>query len=285
MRQLHLSSSARPVIDWAKTESLESLLPKEDLFAILSELQSNPLLINDSEELVSKNWESLERKLQSEERTVRQIIGEQTTERLLRSVQNLNEYDPDAVKAFLGSEAVNTLFARVLYDGIFEFVQKIDIFGNIINNLPVIGPIRQQIIRETKKSLDKSLGPLVQNFLGTYTKIAIVQAIEFILSPANGKAFGTANARLVLSVLKRPVNSLLPPSDVSTKLRNDAFSFVRDADLEEARQYIDSVYDIIGDKNLDEVVEVNRILDASPTLQKTIDNIWTKARDASSNSA
>ena len=125
MRQLHLSSSARPVIDWAKTESLESLLPKEDLFAILSELQSNPLLINDSEELVSKNWESLERKLQSEERTVRQIIGEQTTERLLRSVQNLNEYDPDAVKAFLGSEAVNTLFARVLYDGIFEFVQKV----------------------------------------------------------------------------------------------------------------------------------------------------------------
>jgi len=276
-----LFSSSRPVVDWAKNEPFELLLPQNDFLDIVSEILSDPLLIDDSERLVSKNWESLEKRLLSEERSIRQIIGEGTTERVLESVQNLNEYDPEAVKAFLGSEAVNALFARVLYDGIFEFVQKIDIFGNIINSLPVIGPIRQQIVREAKRNLDKSLGPLVQSFLGTYTKIAVMQAIEFILSPSNRKSFGSANVRLVSSLLQRPVNSLLPPSSVNNKLKEDAFAYIRNINMEEVERYVDSVYGLVGDKTLDDIVEVDRIIDASPTLQKTIDRVWERAKKAS----
>ena len=42
--------------------------------------------------------------------------------------------------------------------GIFEFIQRVDIIGATVNKLPIIGPIRQQIIQEFKKSIDQVLG-------------------------------------------------------------------------------------------------------------------------------
>ena len=272
--------SARPAINWFKQETLESLLPKEDALAIISELLSDDALIDDSEILVKRNWESFEKRLQEETRSCSDILGEESTERILNAVQSLDSYDPQSVRAFLSSDAVNNLFGKILYDGIFEFFQKIDVFGNIVNSLPIIGPIRKQIVSETKRQLDRSLGPLVQSFLGQYTKIAVAQASDYILSPSNQKAFGTANVRLVSNILDRPINTLLPPSDLSENLRVKTFDYVRSIESEEINQYVDFIYDFVGNKTVDRFVDVDRILEASPTLQKSIDSIWTRATDA-----
>lgn len=274
------SSSSRAGINWITKEPLESLLPKDDALAIISELLADKSLIDDSEELVATNWKSLEARLRNETRSSSEILGAETTDRILKAVQSVDAYDAQSVRAFLESDAILNLFSRVLYDGIFEFFQKIDVFGQIINGLPIIGPIRKQIVTETKKQLDRSLGPLVQNFLSTYTKIAVGQASEYVLSPSNRKAFGSANVKLVSSVLERPVNSLLPPADMADTLQTNAFEFVRSVDPSELDEYVDFVYDFAGDKNIDRVVDVDRVLDASPTLQKAVDNIWNNAQQA-----
>uniref|UniRef100_A0A7S0KXJ0 Uncharacterized protein n=1 Tax=Asterionellopsis glacialis TaxID=33640 RepID=A0A7S0KXJ0_9STRA len=193
----------------------------------------------------------------------------------------MNEYDSGAVRAFLESDAINNLFAKVLYDGIFEFTQKIDIFGNILSKLPIIGPIRKQIVAETKKNLDRTLGPLVQQFLGTYTKVAVGEASDFVLSASNRESFGAANVRLVSSLMERPVNSLLPDKSVTDKLKDEAFSYIRNVEMEDLRSYLDFAYDFIGDKSVENVVPVDKVLDASPTLQRTVDNLWEKALIAS----
>lgn len=104
--------------------------------------------------------------------------------------------------------------------------------------------------------------------------MAVVQASDFIMSPANKKAFGSANIRLVSSILERPVSSLLPPSDMAVKLRVDAFDYVRSAKLEDLEEYASFVYDVIGDKSVSSAVDVDRVLEASPTLAKTIDRIF-----------
>jgi hypothetical protein len=275
--------SARPAIDYIKQETLHSLLPKQDLLAIMSEILSSESLIDDSEERVSQNWNKLETRLREEDRPVSSILGTETTDRILKSIETLDGYDPDAVRAFLSSDAITNLFSRVLYDGIFEFFQKIDVFGNIISGLPIIGPIRKQIVVETKRQLDRSLGPLVQKFLGTYTKIAVMQASEYVLSPANQRAFGAANVKLVQSLLNRPINSLLPPSDMSEKLKINAFEYLRSVKVDDLEEYVDFVYDFAGENSIDGLVDVDKVLDASPTLQKTIDNIWSKAISAGKN--
>mmetsp|Transcript_60034 Transcript_60034/g.177991 ORF Transcript_60034/g.177991 Transcript_60034/m.177991 type:complete len:328 (-) Transcript_60034:481-1464(-) len=273
-------SSSRPAIDWIVAQPLDAVLPKDDAVKILDEILTNDELIDDTESVVTRNWDKLESKLREETRTVADILGAETTDSVIKSVQNIDSYDPEAVRAFLGSNAVNELFAKVLYDGIYQFFQTIDVFGNIISKLPIIGPIRNQIRDETKRQLDRTVGPLIQNFLREYTKVAVGEASDFVMSPTNRKAFGNANARLVLSLMKRPVNSLVPQSDVTVKLREDAFEYVRKTNSDDLKEYVTFVYDLLGDKSVSKAVNVDRVLSASPTLQKTLDNMWEKATHA-----
>jgi len=283
-RQLHSSSTsssssgdAVTAINYFKSTPIEELLPSTDLLLIIDEILESKSLIDDTEALVVKNIDSIERRLRDEGRSIKELIGEEGTSRILKSVGNIDGYDDAAVKAFLGSDAVNNLFTRILYDGIYEFFNTIDVFGRVISNLPIIGPIRNQIRDETKKNLDRTLGPLVKGFLREYTKVAVGEATGFVLSPANRKVFGQANQRLVSSILDRPLNTLLPPGDMTEKLVDDAFEYVRHVRVEELKEYVEFVYGYVGDKSVDRVVDVDRVLEASPTLKKTIDNVWAKA--------
>ncbi|CAJ1937516.1 unnamed protein product [Cylindrotheca closterium] len=270
-------STVREAIDWFQQEPLETLLPKADALQILDELVCNETLIDDSEALVEKNWAKIESRIQDENRSPKELLGEETCDRLLKSVANADIYDNEAVRAFLSSDAINTLFAKILYDGIYEFFQTIDVFGNLISNLPIIGPIRNQIRDETKRNLDRTLGPLVQGFLRSYTKVAVLQASDFIMSPSNKKSFGNANVRLVSSILDRPISSLLPPPEMAAGLRKDLFDYVRTVKVEDLEQYADFVYDYLGDKSLNRLVNVNRILDSSPTLDATVERVVRRA--------
>ena len=291
--QLHSTSSPSPsdrsdatsVINYVKSTPVDQLLPSQDLLLIIEELIQSRSLIDDSEALVMKNWGSIERKLRDESRSIKELIGDETAARLLKSIGNIDGYDPAAVKAFLSSDAVNNLLTRVLYDGIFEFFDTVDVFGRIISNLPIIGPIRNQIRDETKKNLDRTLGPLVKSFLGTYGKVATGQATDFALSPANRKMFGQANQRLVSSVLERPLNTLLPPSEMSSQLIDDSFQYIRSVQVQDLKEYVDFVYNYIGSKSIDRAIDVDRVLKSSPTLQSTINNIWAKAAAAASSSS
>jgi len=275
-----LYSSSRAVIDWAKQQTLEELVPKEDAYKIIDELLHNDALIDSTESQFNDNWDSLEKRLRDEDRSLSQILGASTTTRIIDSVSNI-EYDKDVISTFLNSNAINSLFAMVLYDGISEFTQRIDIFGNIVNSLPIIGPIRQQITKQFKDQLDRSLGPLIRNFLQAYTKIAVKEAIDFVLSPENQKLFSSANQNLANNLLQRPVNTLLPPSDISTQFKEDIFQYIRnDVNMTDVERYLDVVYDLVEDKSVEDFVDVNQVLNASPTLESTLDNIWTKMKIA-----
>jgi len=273
------SPSMPEAIDWFQKESLHSLLPKADALQILDELISDEGLIDDSEAMLEQNWAKIERRIATENRSTKEIVGDETSDRLLKSVASADVYDNEAVRAFLSSDAINSLFAKILYDGIYEFFQTIDVFGNLISNLPIIGPIRNQIRDETKRNLDRTLGPLVQGFLRSYTKVAVLQASDFIISPSNKQSFGNANVRLVSSILERPVSSLLPPSGLAASLRKDFFNYIRSLKVEDVEQYADFVYDIFGDKSVNQAVNVNRILDSSPTLTNTLERIWSDAKN------
>lgn len=90
--------------------------------AICNELLSSESLIDDTEALVQKNWDKIEDRIRSESRSIKQILGESTTERLLKSVKNLDVYDSEAVNSFLESDAINSLFAKVLCKCFVEVV-------------------------------------------------------------------------------------------------------------------------------------------------------------------
>mmetsp|Transcript_20259 Transcript_20259/g.44095 ORF Transcript_20259/g.44095 Transcript_20259/m.44095 type:complete len:376 (-) Transcript_20259:782-1909(-) len=282
------TSDIRRVVDWIMDKPLESLISKEETIAISREWTGDEVLIDGLEQTVIENWDKIVQKLtkssEGNRRTLSGLLGEEATQRLLRGVQNLDIYsDSKTVNAFLQSDAVNDLFAQTLYDGIYEFFQTIDVFGNIISGLPVLGPIRNKIRDDLKKQLDRTLGPTLRTFLKGYTSIAIGRASSFILSDQNRRAFGAANSRLLKSVLDRPVQDLLrQSSDPSiAKLRTEFFGYLRqlnEEDSSDLENYADFVYDLIGDKSLDSVgLNVRRVLDASPTLESTANRIFDEA--------
>lgn len=126
------SFEVRDAIHWIANEPLELLLPKKEVLQICDELMLSKELIDDMENEIQKNWGKIEEIIRQESRSIQELLGKETTERVLKSIKTFEIYDSDSVKAFLGSEAVNELFAKVLYDGIYEFFQTIDVFGNLI---------------------------------------------------------------------------------------------------------------------------------------------------------
>ena len=80
-------------------------------------------------------------------------------------------------------------------------LQGADIFGNIINSLPVIGPIRKLITSEFKRSIDLVLGPQVKAFIGSYNRVAVKNMISFILNKENTAALNTVDLAYITMII------------------------------------------------------------------------------------
>ena len=281
-------------------QTLASLLAPLDAKAIANELlfdrdTASTLFNEEARALYVEYWERAEGRLRKEDaRTPADFLGAELTARLLAAVRKSGgQYDPQTVLQFLESDAVNALFTRLLYDAIFEFTLKVDVIGNAIAKLPLLGPMRAQVVKESKRNLDRTLGPLLKNFLLQYTKVAVRQAAGFVVSEENAAAFGQANAKLLSYLLKqRTVAEWLPEQRVLVKLREEIWEYLAglegggaDGAAKDRRRIveksIDWTYELAGDKRLaDGGVDVGAVLDASPTLERSLGALWTRCRDA-----
>ena len=201
-------------------------------------------------------------------------------------------------RIFQESDAINSLFSQLLYDAIFEFTLKVDVIGNIISKLPLLGPVRNQVLKESKKNMDKTLGPLLQRFLSGYTRVAIRQAVDFVVSEENASAFGAANAKLVQYLLeKRTIAEWIPEEDKLNEYREEIWSYlvgletdgdgndntkVKEDQKKIVNQTIEWVYDLVGDKCYEDVgINVDDILDTSPTLERSLGKFWKQCQASS----
>jgi hypothetical protein len=138
----------------------------------------------------------------------------------------------------------------VLYEGIFEFIQKVDILGNIINGLPILGPMRAQVVQSVKRETDRTLGKQVKSFLGSYSTMATEQVASMVLSQENSAGFAQARRKLGEELLKRPVTSLLPPEATVVELRDSLWALVQLPLPAGDAAVVDRVYELVGDISL-----------------------------------
>jgi hypothetical protein len=294
----------RNILNHLSTQTLESLLSPSDAKLIYEELffstndNAQSSIFNDETyQQYVKYWEKLGRKLREETRTPADLFGSDITNRILSFIRGEGgnggsrgggggSYDAQTVKAFLESDAINSLFTQLLYDAIFEFTTKFDILGNAISNLPLLGPVRNQVLKESKRNMDRTLGPLLRQFLSGYTRVAIRQAVDFVVSKENASAFGNANAKLVGYLLKeRSISAWIPEDKVLVEWRQDVWDYLigleRGSDNQKIiNQGIDWVYDLVGDKCIDDAgVNVESIFDSSPTLEKNVALFWKRCQD------
>lgn len=274
--------AAKAVYEYTRQQSLQCFAPAEDVKHMLHQLRASTTFTNDTYIHYSQLWKKFCVKWKAESRSIEQLLGTSTVERILSQVEAIDLYDAQTVRAFLNNRIFESMLGSILYEGIFEFLQRVDLLGNFINKLPVIGPIRQTIIKEFKANLDRSLGGQIKSFLSSFNQVAVQRMVDFILSPAHRASFRSANRSLVRFLLTRPVASFFPSS-----LMGGAGGYEGDEEgiLQQLWQLllavppsdidavIDYVYAQIGDISLREVslpYAFEDLLVASPALEQIV---------------
>ena len=240
------------VYEWLTRETLDSLAPREELIAMLIELRTNEENEKELFELFDIAWTKFSAQVAEENRSLTEILGPTSSGELLDYVESIDIYDPITVKALLGSPVFESMMGSILYEAIFMFLKRVDIIGNIVNKLPIIGPIRLAIVSEFKKSLDRTVGEQIKSFLSSFNKIAVQRMVDFLLSPTNRQALNKANRNVVQSILNRPVSESFPLSGTSENvhLKQSLWKGITSTTVEDSVSVINSVYDRSGDKLL-----------------------------------
>lgn len=271
-----LSIRVDDLIERSKTESLNTLLSRDAAVAIISELRADESFFKTNEKLLDDLLISVEKRLRNEKRTIRELLGTSTAEKAVDFVSGLDLYDQGLVRAFLQSGIVEQMIGEILYEAIFEFLKRADIVGNVVNGLPLIGPIRQQITKELKKTLDLVLGPQVKTFLASFNRVAVQRMIDFVLRPANKGNFQKANRNLVEALLSRRVSELLPSEADLGDTRKSLFAALGRVSSEDLARIVDFVFEQLGDKTVSEVIDLKQLLEASPSSRRTAQQLVDK---------
>ena len=207
--------------DWLREQTVASVLSKDQAKALLADLRDDRRFWAQQRRQFSLLWVSVEEGMRSEDRPLRSVLGPATTSRLLDALEQMDD-DPALVNAVLRSEVVERLLGHVLYEGIFEFIQRVDLLGNVINTLPVLGVIRMQMVKTARTQLDALLGDQIARFLGEYTASAAESAATYLLSDDTAEARRIARRKAGEKVLSKPIGELVEISDLEMFLVRDA---------------------------------------------------------------
>ena len=295
------------VTGWLTKESFEQLYPQPLLKQTLEELNGNKEYLEQNRLTFEKYWDKLAEIWVKEKRSLRTLLGDKTVNSLLLRIEGFDIYEPTTVTAFLQAPAFEEMMGGILYEGIFLFIQRVDIIGNIIDKIPgisipfpsvpfpspltaymttfrpissasfalsVLGPVRKVVINEFKNQLDKSVGSQVKSFLTTFNRIAVQRMIEYLLNPKNRGSLQKANRAVAARLFDRPMNSLSPGTETMLILRERVWAIVINAPPSEIVLLFDSLYDRVSAKSLDDFGDPQLLLDAVPTARKVLeDNI------------
>ena len=266
-----LASRVDNILEWTAAQPLHEVAPRASVETVLLEVRSaefwSAQYANYSA-LVDK----VEASLRQEKRSIKDVLGVNTTLRILEIVEKADVLDPQSVNSFLKQTAFEELVGSVLYDAIFTFIESVDLLGNAINQLPIIGPMRMQINNALRKSLDLTLGRQIKSFLGQYNRVAIQKVVDYALSKENRSKFAGANKALVASLLSRPVSSYIPSIEDVGKLKLQAWTaLVEGLGQNETASILDQLYKAFGDDKISDFVSVDALLDVSPTLRELLE--------------
>lgn len=234
---------------WISKQTLTSIYPYEKVQALVYSIKLNSSR-TALEPTFDLYWKEAEQFIATENRPLKTILGTELTAKILNTVENTDIYEPSAVRSFLQAPVFEKMIGGILYEGIFEFLQRVDIIGNVVNKLPLIGPLRQTFVKEFKKVIDTILGEQLKTFLASYNRIAVQRIVDFLLSKDNRGYLALANKNLVNTLISRPINELLPNQSTRDQLKVSTWSALNAISEEDILKIIKTVYDNYSERSL-----------------------------------
>jgi len=233
---------------WLRGQSVSSVLSRRQASSLLEELRSDRRFWAQQRRQFARVWTAIEEGLGQETRPLEEVLGPDTSARLIDALEQMDE-QPGAVNAVIRSEVMEKLLGHVLYEGIFEFVQRADLLGNMVNNLPVVGPLRVQFMKAARAQFTLVLGEQLSAFLGEYSSSAAEQAAGYVLNESNRPTFRAARRKLGSKLLATPINELVGLNKLEMAiLRDTVWSAVQEFRLPNEESLLDALYLEFGDE-------------------------------------
>lgn len=244
------ASAADSLLDaldsWMRAQTVEAVLPKVEAKALLLSLREDRRFWAQQRKQFSVVWITFEKSLRDEKRPLSELLGSETSKRLLTAVEEMED-DPALVNTVLRSEIVEQLLGKILYEGILEFVERSDPLGNFLGQLPLLGLVRQAALQTARKQLDSLLGDKLSNFLGEYTASSVESATTFLLSPETADVRRSARRSAAAKLLAKPVRELVQLNEVEMVLvRDSVWAAVQEFRLPDETDLLDRLYDEFG---------------------------------------
>lgn len=250
MSAIEPATPARRFLDdlqaWLREQPAAALVSRDEAHRLLEDLRKDDAFWSRVRPHFDRAWARAEERLRGERRGLRELLSPEAQGRLLDAVEGMDP-DPEAVRTFLRTPAIETMLGSILYAGIFEFIKKVDLLGNLINKLPVIGPIRKRVMAAFAEEVETRLEGQIKAFLGTFSGLAVERMIQFVLSDENREGFRKARRRLAEHLMQRPVASLLPDPATSERWRETAWRGLREASITDEAQLLEWLYQDHGD--------------------------------------
>jgi len=262
------SAFATNLLTLLEAESVGTLMPKEELVAILVELRKNDIIMEKIHNRFSHVWKYFHFLVYNEKRSLKEILGEDLTLKVLNVAEKLDIYDHRTVKSFVKTPAFSNVVSGVVYESMFDVGRKIDVLGGVVNSIPVVGPIRQGIGRGIKKGLDKTLGVRFKKSLSPVVNEESMQKVaKFMSSQKNKQTFEQMNRNIVENIISRPLCSIFPDStgDEMDKLRVAVWNIIIEAPPAELYPWLSVLYDNISLTKLSDIIQIDTSITTSPS--------------------
>eukprot|EP00908_Phaeocystis_cordata_P010241 Transcript_21082.p1 GENE.Transcript_21082~~Transcript_21082.p1 ORF type:complete len:421 (+),score=145.76 Transcript_21082:46-1263(+) len=246
----HFRSEASQLLDllevWLRRQAISSVLSRSQATGLLEELRGDRRFWAQQRKQFARVWTSLVDGLKQEPRPLSAVLGDSTSSRLLDAFEEMDE-EPALVDAILRSEVVEKMLGHVLYEGILEFVQRADLLGNLVNGLPILGPLRKQVVTEVRKRFEEVIGDQLVSFLGQYSATAAGHAASFALNEDNRVLLKAARRKVGAKLLKTPISQLVSLNELEMViLRDSIWSAVQEFRLPNEDQLLDALYAEFG---------------------------------------
>lgn len=159
------------------------------------------------------------------------LLGREATEAIVRAVGEL-EPDEALVRAVFAERGAEALIASLLYDGIIEFMKKMNSLGDLVPGVALAKRLGGGLLGGLASSLggpglgdalEKRVSEQVKVFLQGFVKIALERGAAFVTAPANRQLFREARERIARRLLERPAR------DVLARLSDERARSIRDA--------------------------------------------------------
>jgi hypothetical protein len=262
--------------DWVRERSVNDLLARVDLTAIGREVAKDDETREAAYELYDLLWDWVRDELTREERTVREVMGDELSGYVLTLAQS-TEPDEETARILFRSSAAEAMFGRVLYEGITEFLSRVDMIGAILDKVPLIGGIKGKIEDNIPEGTGGLVEGRIKQFLGNFSGAACEKALNFVLSPEHVDDVQAVQTEVVRHLLDQPVNEYVPDSEESEQLKQAVWAGLEERlnEIDLLMDRLDRFYERISNYSLEEFFPE----ELPPTVEKVSASVLERFLD------